>query len=268
MTGRLASPELDVGGPSGPRLLLHSRLPGILGLSIELAIVGVALAADVFVRWLTLDDVPVAVVHARDIFDLERSWGIDWEHAAQNGLDAAAWLGRPASWFYVWGYLPVIAAALVLLFALRPVEYARLRNALLAGGVAGLPFYVIYPLAPPRLSGLGFSDPIATSAVNGAARPQGIANEIAAMPSFHIGYLVIVAALVLPVTGSLVLKAWCLVHPALMAWVIVATGNHWVLDIPAGLAVAIVGLVVARRISGSGGTPDRPRRWPGRASGT
>jgi hypothetical protein len=30
-----------------------------------------------------------------------------------------------------------------------------------------------------------------------------------------------------------------------MCWAVLATGNHWVLDLPAGLALAAVGLAVA-----------------------
>lgn len=261
-------------GPlSGRGALLRSRGRGLPGILVELGIVAVALLADVLVRWLTLGDRPVAIAHAHDLLALERSWGLDWEHAAQQAVASDAWIQTFGAWFYVWGYLPVVGAGLIGLFVARPRAYARLRNALLAAGVVGLPVYVLYPLAPPRLSGLGYADPIATSAVQAAARPGGIANEIAAMPSFHVGFLVIVAVVVFAVTPSRLLRGWCLVHPALMCWVVVASGNHWVLDLPAGVALAVVGLVVADRIqragepvSGSAESPGRRSRWPDRAS--
>jgi hypothetical protein len=231
------------------RSLLLARAPGAAGVLVEVGVVLVVLVANQTVRWLTLDDVAVAVSHAHDVLALEQAWRLDWEHASQDAVRAAPWLGTLGAWFYVWGYLPVVALALVVLFVRRPVGYARLRNALLAGGVVGLAVYVLYPLAPPRLTDLGYADPVAGSLVEPSARPVGIANEIAAMPSFHVGYLVVVAVVVWRMTDSVLVRAWCVLHPLAMCWVVVATGNHWVLDIPAGVAIAVLGLWVADRIA-------------------
>jgi hypothetical protein len=227
--------------------LLVRRAPGVVGVLVELGVVGVAVLVNVVVRWLTLDDVDVALAHARDLVALQQRLHLDWEHAAQDAVEAVPWLGSLAAWFYVWGYLPVIALTLVVLFVRAPRDYARLRNALLAAGIVGLPVYVLYPLAPPRLTDLGYSDTVAASLVEGAARPVGIANEIAAMPSFHVGYLVIVSAALWRLSRSPWVRAWCVLHPLAMCWVVLATGNHWVLDLPAGLLLAGVGLAVTAR---------------------
>jgi hypothetical protein len=246
--------------------------------------------ANLIARWLTLDDLDVAVRRAHSLVALQDRLALDWEHAAQRTVEAAPWLGTIASWFYVGGYLPVLAGVLVALFVRRPRDYAVLRNALLAGGILGLPVYVLWPLAPPRLAGLGYTDTVAASVVDAAARPIGVANEIGAMPSFHVGYLVMVSVVVWRLTRSLLLRAWCVLHPLLMCWAVLATGNHWVLDLPAGLLLAVAGLAVAgwlqswaaaQGLSGPGavttprgrsrepaGTPDaRPGR-PGRAAGS
>jgi hypothetical protein len=225
--------------------LLRRRAPGVVGVLIELAVVGVALLVNLVVRWLTLDDVDVALAHARSLLALQERLHLDWEHAAQSLVEDVPWLGTAASWFYVWGYLPVIALALAVLFVRAPHDYARLRNALLAAGIVGLPVYVLYPLAPPRLTDLGYTDTVAASVVEDAARPVGIANEIAAMPSFHVGYLVIVAAVVWRLSHSAWVRSWCVLHPLAMCWVVVATGNHWVLDVPAGLLLGVVGMALA-----------------------
>ena len=57
--------------------------------------------------------------------------------------------------------------------------------------------------------------------------------------------------MVFRLTDSVLVRAWCVVHPLLMCWVVVATGNHWVLDLPAGVAIAVLGLWVADRIARS-----------------
>ena len=70
-------------------------------------------------------------------------------------------------------------------------------------GRAGRPGRLsVYPLAPPWLTDLGYADPIASSLVEPSARPVGSADEIAAMPSFHVGYLVEVAVAVFGVIDS------------------------------------------------------------------
>jgi hypothetical protein len=234
--------------------LLVRRAPGVVGVLIELGVVGVALLVNVAVRWLTLDDADVALDHAHSLLAVQERLRLDWEHAAQDAVEGAAWLGSLASWFYVWGYLPVVALALVVLFVRAPRDYARLRNALLAAGIVGLPVYVLYPLAPPRLTDLGYSDTVAASLVEDAARPVGIANEIAAMPSFHVGYLVIVSAVAWGLSRSPWVRAWCVLHPLMMCWVVVATGNHWVLDVPAGILLGAVGVAVAHVLLGRAAT--------------
>lgn len=221
------------------------RAPGLPGVAVEAGIVLVALLANLLARWLTLDQLDVAVANAHSLLALQERLGLDWEHAAQDAVEAVPWLGTIASWFYVWGYLPVVAGALVVLFLHHPRDYARLRNALLAGGILGLPVYVLYPLAPPRLTDLGYTDTVAPTLVAGAARPIGIANEIAAMPSFHVGYLVVVSVVVWRLSTAWWVRLWCVLHPLVMCWVVLATGNHWVLDLPAGVLVGIVGLGVA-----------------------
>lgn len=224
---------------------LVRRAPGLLGVVAEVGVVLVALLVNLLARWFTLDEHDVAVANAHELLALQERLDLDWEHAAQDAVEAQPWLGTFASWFYVWGYLPAVALALVVLFVRRPRDYARLRNALLVGGLVGLPAYVLWPLAPPRLTDLGYTDTVASSLVEGAARPVGIANEIAAMPSFHVGYLVIVSVVVWRLSRSLLLRAWCVLHPLVMCWVVLATANHWVLDLPAGVLVAVVGLEVA-----------------------
>ncbi|GAB3038655.1 hypothetical protein GCM10011376_33870 [Nocardioides flavus (ex Wang et al. 2016)] len=241
--------------------LLLSRGPGAIGALVELGVVGVAVLADVAVRRLTLDDLDRAVDHAHDLDRLQQALHLDWERAAQRGLASADWLEPVASWFYVWGYLPVLAGALVVLFARFPRDYARLRNALVAGGILGLPVYALYPLAPPRLAGLGFTDTVDASLVADAARPVGIANELAAMPSFHVGYLVVVSVVLWRLTRSPWVRAWCVLHPVAMCWVVLATANHWVLDLPAGVLLGVVGVVVAGWIEARSPAARAERLW-------
>jgi hypothetical protein len=229
--------------------LLRTRGRGLRGVAVELALVGIAVLVNLLVRWYTLDALDAAVAHARDVLSLERTLGLDWERPVQDGALAVPWLSDLSAWFYVWVYLPVLAAALVGLYAMRPTAYARLRNALLASGAIGMLCYAFYPTAPPRLSGLGYADTVATGGFGAEARPVGVANELAAIPSFHIAWLVVIAVVVYGATSSWLVRALCLAVPLLMSYAVVATGNHWVLDIPAGAVLGLVGLLLAERLA-------------------
>ena len=67
----------------------------------------------------------------------------------------------------------------------------------------------------------------------------------AALPSLHVGWNLLVGLALLSATTSLVLKVLACLMPALMAWAVVATANHYVVDVLAGIALVLVGHVVA-----------------------
>jgi hypothetical protein len=242
---------------------------GLRDVGVQLGIVLLVLAANLAVRWSTLDDVDEAVDNASTLLEVQQALHLDWEHAVQDLLLPVPGVAAFCSWFYVWGYLPVVVAALVGCYAWAPQGYRLLRDALLASGAVGLVVYAAWPVAPPRLTALGYTDTVATSAVESAARPVGLANEIAAVPSFHVGWLLVVAAVLWGLTSSVAVRVLCVVHPALMCLAVVVTGNHWVLDLPAGAAIALVGLAVAHRLARrrTSTDPEQGRHRAGRPSG-
>ena len=228
----------------------HEGLRGRLrGVPLELGFVVAALLLNALVRWYTLEDEARAVANARDVLALQERLHLDWEHAVQDATLTLTWLDSFTQWFYVWGYFPVVVVVLVGLYVWRPDTYPLFRNALLVSGAIGLLCYAFYPTAPPRLTDPGYVDTVATGVLDAAARPVGIANELGAIPSFHVGWLALSGYVVHRVTRSAVLRVLCVLVPATMAYAVVATGNHWVLDIPAGVAVALVGLLVARTMT-------------------
>lgn len=249
--------------PTPTRSRLRALVP-------ELGFVAAALAVNLLVRWYTSDDLGRAVANAHDVHAWQQSVGLDWEHAVQEAALSVPHLAELASRFYVLGYFPVLLGVMAWTFWSRPATYRTLRNALLVSGAVGMLGYAFYPLAPPRLTDLGYHDTVAAGPLDDAARPSGLANEIAAMPSFHVGWLALAAAAVLAATGSLLLRALAVLHPMVMAWAVLATGNHWVVDIPAGLLLAALGLYVARRWDRRRSGPpgdvpteplSRPARW-------
>jgi PAP2 superfamily len=235
--------------PPGPRT---SAVRDVL---VELGFVAAALVLYLLVREYTDGRTGQAVANARDVLAAEQWLGVAWEHPIQDATLAVPWLAAFVTQFYVWGYLPAVFGTLIWLFVRHRDVYRPFRNALLASGVLGMFIYAFYPCAPPWIGGEGFTDTVITDSLEGVARPEGITNHLGAIPSFHVGWVMLAAWAVFRVARSRLIRVLCIVWPAAMAYAVVATGNHWVLDIPAGAALAAVGVLVARRLAESPPTP-------------
>jgi len=70
-------------------------------------------------------------------------------------------------------------------------------------------------------------------------------NAYAALPSLHVGHAILLTAAALRVARGPLLRAAWLAQPALMAVAVVATGNHYVLDVVAGAALGALLLPLA-----------------------
>lgn len=229
---------------------IASRLPAGLqeGLS-EAGLVVAAILAYFGVRNLTVGSPDEAFANAERIVDLERSLGIDWEGTVQAAILGTNFLVTLANWVYIWGHWPVILSTAVALYLYRRDRYYLLRNALFVSGAIGFLFFALLPVAPPRLLDLGLVDTVADqSHAYRALQPPGLTNQYAAFPSLHFGWNVVVGIVLLMTTAHLAVRAFAIVSPLAMGFAVVATANHFVIDVVAGLAVVLVGLLVAQEI--------------------
>ena len=71
-------------------------------------------------------------------------------------------------------------------------------------------------------------------------------NPVAAMPSHHVAFAVVSGAGIAMRARSPLARAAWRAYPALVAVVVIATGNHYVLDVPAGAALG----AAARALTG------------------
>lgn len=213
------------------------------------------------VRGLTAVQPETAREHARDILELERVLGLDWEAGTQELMLHLDWLVTIANWVYIWGHWPVIVVTLVYLALHDRTIFLRLRNGMIASGALGLCVYTTYPVAPPRLLGEGYVDTVTErSNAYRVLQPPGFTNQYAAMPSLHVGWDLLVGLAVFCVATTVVMRTVGLLMPVLMTAATVMTANHYVLDVLAGAALALVGWAIAlwierRRLARSG--PDR-----------
>lgn len=207
-------------------------------------------------RGLTHSDVDAAHANARTIIDLERSLGMLWEERVQSVLLDNDVLVNLANWIYIYGHWPVIAVTLVALFVRAPDRFYLLRNALFISGAIGLIIFVLVPVAPPRFGLLDVVDTVSNrSSSYRALQPPGLINRYAALPSLHFGWNLLVGIVLWRTTRHPMVRTFAVVTPPAMAFAVIATANHYVIDVVAGGAVALVGLALARAIPSVRATP-------------
>jgi len=119
----------------------------------------------------------------------------------------------------------------------------------------------VYPLAPPRMvPGSAFVDTLDANAVSLHSHLIEILNNpYSAMPSLHASYSLVVAATGVALVRSRPLKVFWALYPVFVFYSVLATANHFVLDLAAG-AVALLAAPLFDRMTTS------PPRWRPRGS--
>ncbi|MEM9608276.1 MAG: phosphatase PAP2 family protein [Actinomycetota bacterium] len=197
------------------------------------------------VRSLTGDDFELAIANAERILEVQDLLGIAWESTLQQVLDA-----RPLFWVantYYLVHFPLTVAVLAVAFwRHRYSAFLVLRAALVITTVIGTAVHLLFPLAPPRMLD-GFVDSGAVYGPNPYAIPgaEG-ANQIAAMPSLHVAWAILVA-LTLRRMGARWGGRLGLLHALMTSFVVVVTANHFVVDVLAGAAIASLAWFLATR---------------------
>ncbi len=198
-------------------------------------------------RGLVAGDPATAVHHAREIASAERSLHIFVEGNVQHAAGALPGVVGTLGVLYLTLHLAVTGGYLLWLHRRRPAAFALVRTALLVASALALVGYVAFPTAPPRLAALGIADTISRGDVDlNHGLVSALYNPFAAVPSMHICYASIVGWSVIRHGGHRAARLLGGAYPALVLLVIVATGNHFLVDALAGAAVAFAGVAVAR----------------------
>ncbi len=225
---------------------LHAVDAGARWILTQVAMVTAAVFVYFRVRGLTAGTPEIAQTHARQLMDLERATGLDVEAGLQQVLLGWDWLVAPANWVYIYGHWPVIVPTLVWLAARHRDRFVRLRDAMMISGGIGLFIFALYPVAPPRLAALGIVDTVSEqSLAYRVLQPPAFVNQYAAMPSLHAGWDLLVGLAIAGAAGSLWLRVAGYLLPVLMVAAVILTGNHYLVDVVAGLALALIGLWAA-----------------------
>jgi PAP2 superfamily len=240
--------------------LAWPRLPA----AVEVAIVAVSYLGYALVRLAVKASRTSAFAHAAELWRAERLLHLDIEPSLNHLAAAHAALAEGAGYYY--GLLNFIVTPLVLawLYLRRPAAFGPLRSALVLSTTAANLVFWTWPVAPPRFAIPGMTDVLVRYHILGAGDahgPDSLVNLYAAMPSLHVAWAAWCAAAVVIATRSRWrYLAW--LYPAATTFVVLASANHFVLDVLAGLVVMTLGLLAARATPVTGWR--RVRLWAGR----
>jgi hypothetical protein len=226
---------------------------------IELLALAVLYGVYEVVRGFGGEDWIAARAHTADIVALERRLGVYVERDVQELAGAVAGIPALLGFLYVALHFAGTAAVLVWVHRRRPHAFPFLRTTLIVSTALALVGYVLYPAAPPRLANLGFADTVTThTGLNLSSELLGsLYNPIAAVPSLHFGYALIVGVALAQLGSRRSVRVAGALYAPLMLLIIVATGNHFFFDAAAGFAVVAAGWVAAARLRAPAAAPVR-----------
>ena len=162
------------------------------------------------------------------------------EPPAQRIADSSHWLMMASAWTYWNSEFTVIGLALLWVYLRRHEAFSRFRNTILLANLVGLIGFWLMPTAPPWM----FPDKGFVAGVNhSSALLQTFGNSYAAMPSLHAADALIVAFFLVSTSRTVWAKALWTLWPLWVWFSVVATANHFVLDVVAGICVAVASLL-------------------------
>lgn len=211
--------------------------PFLVWLALFLAL----MVAYEFVRDLVEPSSPgIALAHADDVVSLEKATGLFVEPDVQRVVHALPGGEFATKWFYTLAY----TLGFVLFFAWawmrRRDRFSFLfRWFWVMNGIAVVGYW-LFPLAPPRMAGLGLEDSTADALRLGGSLDwfEPFKNQVAAMPSMHVGQSVFFCAAII-MLGRSRWRWLALLWPGMMLTTVMATANHYLLDgVVGGIVVA------------------------------
>ena len=228
------------------------KRPWLVG---ELVIVYALLEVYGYVRKLAHTRYEAALDHGRDILAIESHLRLDFELSTNQWLTRHHDLSEVAVWIYQHMHTGLTMTVLLLCYLFGPDVYRPARNALVLMNLVGLAVFFVLPVMPPRLlPNEGFVDLVAHAGFGVTHSPPVPADQYAAMPSLHLAWAVWVALVIMTLLRRYRVRWILLLHPITTSVVVVVTANHYVLDVVAGVAVAMAALLATGLVWAGNGT--------------
>lgn len=188
-----------------------------------------------------------ALENAQRVVDAERSVGLHVEPDIQRAMLPYPRLLHVMSVAYAALNVGLTVGWLIAMFRQRHPEFHRLRRAAVYAVLGAFPFFRYFPCAPPRKLD-HMVDTIAD--VSGIDLENDTISRfyipIAAMPSIHVTLAVVTGLGMAQTSPRPLVRALGKIYTPLVAFIVFATGNHYVLDGVLGAVIGAVSLRLAR----------------------
>ena len=192
-----------------------------------------------------------AIVNGLRVIGIEQRISPNFiEHVFQRLADSTGIGMTAVAWTYWNSEFSVIGLTLLFVYLRRHDRFAKFRNTVMLANVLGLIGYATLPTAPPWMfPSYGFLD-----GVNHSGLVSAMANPFAAMPSLHAADALIVGISMVGACRSRWAKAFWAFWPAWVWFCVMASANHFWLDVLAGIGVALLAMVVVSKVPRLNGT--------------
>jgi hypothetical protein len=212
----------------------------------QVALFAAAYLAYRLVRGLVEGEANAAFAHARDVISLELTLHIFVEPSIQAWASGSRTLMDCLSWLYVNAQTTVTVGALVYLYLRHNRSFYFVRNMFVIAMFIALIGYTVYPTAPPRfMPEWGFIDSVSgitgvhlETAHGGGGATTALTNVYAAVPSMHVCFALMIGWPLARLARRRIVKVAWFLYPFLMAFVIIATANHFIFDAILGALAA------------------------------
>jgi membrane-associated phospholipid phosphatase len=197
---------------------------------------------------------------ATKIIDLERTLHVFVEPSIQSWARNKHVLMDIANWTYLNSHYVVTLGALAFIYLRRNASFYFVRNMFMIAMAIALVGYVLYPTAPPRLlPEWGFTDTIQQMTGITVEHGPGSAflNAYAAVPSMHVCFALMIGLPMARLTDRWWVKLLWRLYPLLITFAVVATGNHFFIDVFLGGVTALAAALLADRLLAR----RRPEAW-------
>ena len=214
----------------------------------QFAVVVGAIAAYEVARHAMQPNWAEAFANARRVESVEQVLGVAWEQSLQRAFLALPDVMQALNVFYFVGHFLVTGIFFVWLYRRSWDGFRTFRDAFLIATAISVFIHWLFPTAPPRLAGIGLEDTLLVlSGIDiGSPTSAAFSNPVAAVPSLHAAYAVGVGIGLFRYGRSRLTRVAGIVYPPLVILTVVVTGNHFVFDAVAGIAVISAGFLAVR----------------------
>jgi hypothetical protein len=220
----------------------------------QIAIVVAGIEAYELLRHTITPNWEVAERHAQDVLSVERFAHIEWEEGLQQTFLRVPELVRMMNVFYFVGHFVLTSVFFFWLYHANRSGFRRFRNGFLSATFIALVIHWQFPTAPPRLAGVGLEDTLRqlSNIDIGSPTSSSFSDPVAAVPSLHAGWAVGVGVGLILYARPLFWRLVGVFYPVAVVLTIVVTGNHFIFDAIAGIAVMALGFWLSETLFTNG----------------